>query len=517
MSETITTRQTTDDQQLDPSKPDAPPNEPNDQSEKRRDGRPSQRERAIYERHVLRGETQEAIAADQQCSRQRVSQICQKVERFVATHPDDELAAALRVRCQRRFDAVYLDAVRQFERSKQDLVTERERTSHRVPDGQPDKGVTTTVREHVRRQQNGDSRLLNAALRAVERMERMVGSENATARESDKAKGPGGRPGEGATGRQGEGARAVPWWVKNYPRGSLNPPVRSESIPPAPPPPVVESRDAAGQGDGSQGEGAIGRQGEEAIGRQGEEATGRQGEEATERQGEQPAPVCVAPNAPLQPTATAPSTPHSALRIPHSSPTPHSALRSPYSSSTPHSATAEQSDRAPQVASARRATPPPPRDTVVIVGAPRQVPEIERFAREKLRGYQVVTCTSLVHVVEWLKEDLGSTALISLDDDMGGSRVELGEMLDPGTMAEVATAITKCKPCCPVVLNMAQEQARDFMKILMSARWLTYWAKPTGGHWLRQDWLSAVRRALRDGRPRRPRRSAAVQRGGGKL
>lgn len=70
------------------------------------------------------------------------------------------------MRCQRRFDAVYLDAVRQFERSKQDLVTERERTSHRVPDSQPEKGVTTTVREHVPRQQNGDPRLLNAALRA---------------------------------------------------------------------------------------------------------------------------------------------------------------------------------------------------------------------------------------------------------------------------------------------------------------------------------------------------------------
>ncbi|HJT33102.1 MAG TPA: hypothetical protein VJ783_13755 [Pirellulales bacterium] len=510
MSETITTRQTTDDQQLEPSKPDAPPNEPNDNCEKRRDGRPSQRERAIYERHVLRGETQEAIAADQQCSRQRVSQICQKVERFVATHPDDELAAALRVRCQRRFDAVYLDAVRQFERSKQDLVTERERTSHRVPDDQPEKGVTTTVREHVRRQQNGDPRLLNAALRAVERMERMVGSENGTARESDKAKGPGGRPGEGATGRQGEAAQAKPWWVKNYPRGSPKPPVCSESVPPAPPPPVAASRDATGQGDRPQGEGAIGRQGEEAIARQGEEAIRRESEQVSATATSGTAEVSVV-------ASVTPPTPHSAHRIPHSSPTPHSALRTPYSSSTPHSATAEQSIRAPEVASARRATPPPLRDTVLIVGAPRQVPEIERFAREKLRGYQVVTRTSLVHVVEWLKEDLGSTALISLDDDMGGRRVELGEMLDPGTMVEVATAITKCKPCCPVVLNMAQEQARDLMKVLMSARWLTYWAKPTGGHWLRQDWLSAVRRALRDGRPRRPRRSAAVQRGGGKL
>src|SRR5487761_1533397 len=92
------------------------------------DGRPSPRDRGIYERHVLRGETQEAFAADQHCSRQRVSQICRKVERWLATHPDDELAAALRVRCQRRFDALYVDAFQQFQRSKQDLVVERERT-----------------------------------------------------------------------------------------------------------------------------------------------------------------------------------------------------------------------------------------------------------------------------------------------------------------------------------------------------------------------------------------------------
>ena len=128
------------------------------------------------------------------------------------------------------------------------------------------------------------------------------------------------------------------------------------------------------------------------------------------------------------------------------------------------------------------------------------------FAREKLTGYHVDTRTSLVGVVDWLEKDLESTALISLDDDMGARRVELGELLDPGTMAEVATQIAKYQPCCPVVLNTSGEQAKRLSEILMSARWNAYWAKPTGGDWLKQDWLYAVKRALREAKPRAAKR-----------
>lgn len=40
----------------------------------------------------------------------------------------------------------------------------------------------------------------------------------------------------------------------------------------------------------------------------------------------------------------------------------------------------------------------------------------------------------------------------------------------------------------------------------MSARWNAYWAKPTGGDWLKQDWLYAVKRALREAKPRAAKR-----------
>ena len=130
------------------------------------------------------------------------------------------------------------------------------------------------------------------------------------------------------------------------------------------------------------------------------------------------------------------------------------------------------------------------------------------FAREKLTGYQVETRTSLTGVVDWLEKDLESTALISLDDDMGARRVELGELLDPGTMAEVATQIAKYQACCPVVLNTSGEQVKRLSEILMSARWDAYWAKPTGGDWLKQDWLYAVKRALRRTKARHPRKAA---------
>ncbi|MGH7192115.1 MAG: hypothetical protein ACREJM_01120 [Candidatus Saccharimonadales bacterium] len=442
-----------------------------------RDGRPSPRDRAIYERHVLRGETQDAVAADQKCSRQRVSQICRKVEHWLAANADDELAAALRVRCQRRLDVLYVDALRQFERSKQDLVTERERTSHRVPDGQPDKGVTTTVSERVRRQQNGDARFLNAALRAVERMKGMIGESGAEgnsgadgkrgARNAKRGVG----PSSAARSASASAARPAPaapaWYASIDPLAAPSPPDRGASAPLAHPTPVAPPD-------------------------RGVSVPLAPAAPATGRHDEQPTTAAVGSPAVLSSASPAPVVaPRSELGTPHSVGTPHS----------PQPASPQPAPTTPLVNDAPRASPPPERDTILIVGAPREVPEMRTFAESKLAGYQIVTRTSLAAVAHWLKKNLDSTALISLDDDMGDSRLELGELVRPGTMVEVAREVARYRRCCPVVLNTSGPQCKRLSAILQSAGWDTHWTKPTGGHWLKQDWLRAVKRQLPHGRP----------------
>lgn len=125
MSETATLKQATGGVQATDATPGGRQNGSSDESKKRRNGRPSLRDRGIYERHVLRGETQDAVAAEHDCSRQ----------------------------------------------------------------------------------QNGDARFLNAAIRAVERMAAVCAeprAEVATGRGSDKAKG---RHGDEAIGREGDGAK----------------------------------------------------------------------------------------------------------------------------------------------------------------------------------------------------------------------------------------------------------------------------------------------------------------------
>lgn len=68
---------------------------------------PKARDCKIYERYVLEGETQEAVAADYKISRQRVAQVIAKVEGWIAGHPDHVLARNSRELAQAGIDRVY--------------------------------------------------------------------------------------------------------------------------------------------------------------------------------------------------------------------------------------------------------------------------------------------------------------------------------------------------------------------------------------------------------------------------
>ena len=146
---------------------------------------PSDRNRLIFERRVLGGESLAALALDHKVSHQRIAQITARVEGWIASHPEDRLAQRLRLRCRLRYEALYDAAMTSFAASRREEVTCKERkTSRPAPGGETnesgeEKQIVTTVNERIVRQRHGDPRLLATALKAVEKLERFAAnSEN---------------------------------------------------------------------------------------------------------------------------------------------------------------------------------------------------------------------------------------------------------------------------------------------------------------------------------------------------
>ena len=88
---------------------------------------PKKRDCRIYERHILNRETQQAVAADYGMTQQRVSQIAARVEAWIARHPEHRLAQRMRLRCSRRWETIWSEAMASFARSREDRKTRKER------------------------------------------------------------------------------------------------------------------------------------------------------------------------------------------------------------------------------------------------------------------------------------------------------------------------------------------------------------------------------------------------------
>ncbi len=137
---------------------------------KSRARQPKRRDRRIYERHVIEGETQERVAAAFGLTQQRVGQIVARVDAWIATHADDPLAQRMRLRASRRWEAIWSRAIEGFDRSLEERETKKERVVRRMRSGEAEPIVT--VSETSARRQNGDPRFLTIAARVADRDDR---------------------------------------------------------------------------------------------------------------------------------------------------------------------------------------------------------------------------------------------------------------------------------------------------------------------------------------------------------
>ena len=97
-------------------------------------------------------------------------------------------------------------------------------------------------------------------------------------------------------------------------------------------------------------------------------------------------------------------------------------------------------------------------------------------------------------MIEWLKGELSSLALISLDHDLGPNRERDGEVFDPGNGRDVVECLCTCQPVCPVLVHSSNSPAAQGMCFaLENAGWHNQRVFPFDDvEWIASEWHDAV-------------------------
>jgi hypothetical protein len=97
-------------------------------------------------------------------------------------------------------------------------------------------------------------------------------------------------------------------------------------------------------------------------------------------------------------------------------------------------------------------------------------------------------------MIVWLKKNLSSLALISLDHDLGANHHKKGEIFDPGTGRDVVDFLVSQKPCCPIIIHTTNPQGGEGMKwALEEAGWQYEVVIPFKDiEWIEELWIRKV-------------------------
>ena len=101
--------------------------------------------------------------------------------------------------------------------------------------------------------------------------------------------------------------------------------------------------------------------------------------------------------------------------------------------------------------------------------------------------------------IEWLKHNLNTLVLMSLDHDLGPTRERNGEVFDPGTGRDVVDYLVTQNPVCPVIVHSTNYIARDGMIFaLKGSGWKVSYVVPYNDlEWIEGAWSEEIKKWLR--------------------
>ena len=112
--------------------------------------------------------------------------------------------------------------------------------------------------------------------------------------------------------------------------------------------------------------------------------------------------------------------------------------------------------------------------------------------------YDIVCFDNAPDIIKWVKENLSSVVLMSLDHDLGPNRKRDGQTFDPGTGKDVVDYLETQQPVCHVFVHSSNYEGRDRMIFsLETAGWTTTQIRPHDDlEWISDTWRPEIIKLL---------------------
>ncbi|MCP4105156.1 MAG: hypothetical protein GY749_06415 [Desulfobacteraceae bacterium] len=94
--------------------------------------------------------------------------------------------------------------------------------------------------------------------------------------------------------------------------------------------------------------------------------------------------------------------------------------------------------------------------------------EMLKALKEEGIEYEVKLFDNAPEMTEWLKHNINTLKIISLDHDLGPNREINGKISDPGNGRNVANFLAKQKPVCHIIIHTTNYHVRPGMESELS-------------------------------------------------
>jgi len=114
--------------------------------------------------------------------------------------------------------------------------------------------------------------------------------------------------------------------------------------------------------------------------------------------------------------------------------------------------------------------------------------------------YEIMFFDNAPDTIEWLKGNIISVVLMSLDHDLGPNRKINGEVFDPGTGSDIVDYLVTQNPVCPVIVHSTNYLARDGMVFaLEGSGWKASFVIPYNDlEWIKGTWAEEIKKRLKE-------------------
>ena len=143
-----------------------------------------------------------------------------------------------------------------------------------------------------------------------------------------------------------------------------------------------------------------------------------------------------------------------------------------------------------------------PNFAVILDDTAARVTEMRAVLGVLLPSFDVVAFDNAPDFIDWLPAGLGEASIISLDHDLGPTRVRSdGGRVDPGIGRDAADVLALYPPTCPVIVHSSNSLAvPGMLRVLRESGWPCSAVMPTDDlRWIPTAWKEELEWYLSNG------------------